>query len=78
MEKLTLTALRQDLFRVVDRVLATGSPVAIERKGKTILLTPQVRPPKLGRLKRRRLVIGDPRSLVDVKVGQWREPRKLK
>jgi hypothetical protein len=78
MEKLTLTALRQNLFIVVDRVLETGIPVAIERRGKTILLTPQATAPKLSRLKRRKLIKGDPGSLVDVKAGQWREPRKLK
>jgi antitoxin (DNA-binding transcriptional repressor) of toxin-antitoxin stability system len=77
MEKMTLTALRQDLFRVVDRVLETGVPVAIERQGKTVLLAPQAAPPKLSRLKRRKLVKGDPRSLVDLKVTRWREPRKL-
>jgi len=77
MEKMTLTALRQDLFRVVDRVLETGIPVAIERQGKTVLLAQQAAPPKLSRLKRRKLANGDPRSLVDVKVTRWREPRKL-
>ena len=78
MEKLTLTALRQNLFRVVDRVLETGIPVAIDRQGKTVLLTPQAAPPKLSRLKRRKLIKGDPRSLVDVGVATWREPRQLK
>lgn len=78
MEKLTLTALRQNLFRVVDRVLETGIPVAVQRHGKTVLLAPQTTVPKLSKLKRRKLINGDPESLVDAKAGQWREPRKLK
>jgi len=78
MEKLTLTALRQNLFRVVDRVLETGVPVVIERQGRNLLLTPQAAPPKLSRLRRRKLVKGDPASIVDIKAGKWREPRKLK
>ena len=78
MEKLTLTTLRQTLFEVADRILATGVPVAIERRGKTLLLTPQHAQPKLARLKRIKLIAGDPESLVDVKTGIWRERRKLK
>jgi prevent-host-death family protein len=78
MERLTLTTLRQNLFKVVDRVLETGVPVAVERRGKTVLLTPVHAPSKLARLKRRKLVRGDPRSLPEVKAGRWREFRNLK
>lgn len=78
MEKLTLTTLRHRLFEVADRVLETGVPVAIERRGKTLLLTPQAAGSKLARLKRRKLVKGAPESLVNVKAGTWREPENLK
>jgi prevent-host-death family protein len=78
MEKLTLTALRQNLFKVVDRVLETGAPVAIGRRGKTVLLSAQAVPSKLARLKRRKLVRGDSKLLVDVKAGERRELRNLK
>lgn len=78
MEKLTLTTLRHRLFEVADRVLETGVPVAIERRGKTLLLTPQTAGSKLGRLKSRKLVNGRAESLVTAKVGTWREPRNLK
>jgi hypothetical protein len=63
---------------VADRVIATGIPVAIERRGKTLLLAPQNARPKLARLKRRKLIEGDPESLVDAKAGIWRERRKLR
>jgi hypothetical protein len=76
-EKLTLTTLRHRLFEVADRVIATGVPVAIERRGKTLLLTPQVATPKLSRLKRRKLITGSAESLVGVKVGKWHETRNL-
>ena len=78
MEKLTLTTLRHRLFEVADRVLETGVPVAIERRGKTLLLTPQTAGSKLARLKRRKLVKGAPESLAQTKVGRWREPANLK
>jgi prevent-host-death family protein len=78
MEKLSLTTLRNRLFEVADRVLDTGVPVAIERRGKTLLLTPQDTRPKLARLKRRKLVKGPPESLTKVKAGTWRELQNLK
>ena len=78
MEKLTLTTLRHRLFEVADRVLETGVPVAIERRGKTLLLTPQTTESKLARLKRRKLVKGVSESLVNAKAGTWHEPANLK
>lgn len=78
MEKLTLTTLRHRLFEVADRVLETGVPVAIERRGRTLLLTPQAAESKLARLKPRKLVRGASESLVKIKAGAWREPGNLK
>jgi len=78
MEKLTLTTLRHKLFEVADRVLETGVPVAIERRGKTLLLSAQTVTSRLARLRRRKLVSGSPESLVDVKAATWREPRNLR
>jgi antitoxin (DNA-binding transcriptional repressor) of toxin-antitoxin stability system len=78
MERLKLTVLRRNLFRVVDQVLATGVPVAVDRHGKTVLLLPQDPPSRLARLPRRKLIRGDVASLPDTKVGTWREPRNLK
>lgn len=77
MEKLTLTALRRRLFEVADQVLRTGVPVAIQRRGRTLLLSPASAPSRLARLKRRKLIRGKPEALVNVKVGEWREPKNL-
>ncbi len=77
MEKLTLTALRQQLFQVADRVLKTGVPVAIERHGQTLLLMPQASALKLAHLKKRKLIKASPESLVNEKVGEWHELRNL-
>lgn len=78
MEKLTLTTLRHRLFEVADRVLETGVPVAIERRGKTLLLSPRAPASKLARLRRRKLVKGAAESLPRARPGTWREPRNLK
>lgn len=77
MGKLTLTTLRHKLFEVADRVLETGVPVAIERRGKTLLLSPRAPTSKLARLKRRKLVKGSSASLVSARTAKWREPGNL-
>ncbi len=70
MKKMTVTALRQNLFNVIDHVLATGEPVEIERHGKRLLLVPEQGGSKLARLKKRSLITGDVASLPDEKVWE--------
>jgi prevent-host-death family protein len=78
-ETYTLTALRKQLYQVVDRVLETGVPVEIERNGKKLLIVPAQKPgSKLANLKKRKGIIGDPDELVQIKVGEWSELRNLK
>lgn len=73
MEKISITYLRQNLFNIVDQVLATGKPVEIERHGKRVLIVPEHDTSKLSRLKRRSLIRGDAASLPDEKVWEWDE-----
>jgi antitoxin (DNA-binding transcriptional repressor) of toxin-antitoxin stability system len=78
MQKLSITALRQKLFQVADEVLESGVPVAIERRGRTLLLVAEdAGKPRLAALKRRKLVKGDAADLATTKVGEWREPKNL-
>ncbi|MBI4730387.1 MAG: type II toxin-antitoxin system Phd/YefM family antitoxin [Acidobacteria bacterium] len=78
MTPLTLTALRKKLYEVVDRVLETGVPAVVERRGRRLLIIPDATvPTKLSRLKRRRGIVGDPDDLVSTHVGEWTEARNL-
>lgn len=75
MSDITLTALRKQLFRVADRVLSTGTPVRIRRGERVLTLSadaPRRAVSRLGRLKRRDLIIGNAATLWKVKVGKWR------
>ncbi len=75
MNDMTLTALRKKLFRVADRVLATGAPVRIRRGARVLTLSADAggrSPGRLARLKRRNLISGDASTLWKVKVGRWR------
>ncbi len=77
MSPISVTALRQNLFKVVDQVLDTGVPVEIERHGKKLLLIPAEPVSKLANLKRRHVIVGDPEDLVDLQVGEWHEPNNV-
>ncbi|MFA7243609.1 MAG: type II toxin-antitoxin system Phd/YefM family antitoxin [Sulfuricellaceae bacterium] len=76
MHKLSITALRQRLSQVADEVLDSGVPVAIEHRGRTLLLVAEnAGKSRLAALKRRKLIKGAADRLVDAKVGGWREPK---
>jgi hypothetical protein len=74
MSDLTLTQLRKSLFQVADRVLSTGAPVRIRRRGRTLTLSADGKAGagRLSRLKRRALISGDASTLWKVKPGKWR------
>jgi prevent-host-death family protein len=77
---LSLTKVRANLYKIVDRVLETGKPVEIERRGKKVRIVP-VRPAsKLDNLvKHAGTLVGDPEDVVHMDwSGEWSESRKRK
>lgn len=75
MSDMTLTALRKKLFRVADRVLATGSPVRIRSAERVLTLSADGgarTPDRLARLKKRNVITGDAGALWKVKACRWR------
>ncbi|MFZ0134431.1 MAG: type II toxin-antitoxin system Phd/YefM family antitoxin [Desulfobacterales bacterium] len=77
MTPITLTALRNQLFKIVDRVIETGIPVQIERKGHKLLIVLEEKKSKFDNLKKRSCIVGDPNELIDLKVGEWNEEANL-
>lgn len=80
METVTLTALRQNIFRLADQVLETGEPVLIERNGRHLVLMPEKPRLKLDNLPRRNAIVGDPDDLAEIQVwdaSEWGEPALL-
>lgn len=77
MQTVTLTALRQNIFQLADRVLETGEPVMIERNGRHLLLVPERPKLDLSKLQRRNAIIGDPEDLVELNVCEWNEMGNL-
>ena len=62
---MTASKLRQDIYRILDRVLETGEPVIVERNGRRIRITADEAPSRLDSLVRRPdVVVGDSEDLV--------------
>ncbi|MEK7795862.1 MAG: type II toxin-antitoxin system Phd/YefM family antitoxin [Pseudomonadota bacterium] len=77
MSQISLTTLRQQLFKVVDRVIKTGVPVEISRHGHKLRIVPVVKMSKLARLTPHKAIVGNPEDLVELKAGKWRKGRNL-
>ncbi len=64
---ISASKLRENVYRILDEVLATGVPVEIERGGRTLRIVPIDPAPKIDQLVRRpEIVTGDPDDLVDI------------
>ena len=71
---ITATALRQNVYQILDEVIETGKPVEVIRKGAVVRLVPQKKVSKLSRLKRRDLYIGDPDEIIGMDWSkEWSE-----
>lgn len=64
MPRLTASQLRDDIYRILDQVIETGIAVEIERRGKILRITPPSDVSKIGRLKQREYLVGDPEEIV--------------
>ena len=80
---LTPSKLRADVYRILDRVLATGEPVQAERKGRRlVIIRAEGADVPTGRRRRRledfamspSLVVGNPEDLVEVDWSQYGDP----
>jgi hypothetical protein len=75
----TPSQLRQDIYRLIDRVLETGEPLEIDRKGRRLRLVPDRPTDRLSRIRTDPgAITGDPEELVTIGwSGEWDEARAL-
>ncbi len=73
------SALRADIYRILDEVLETGRPVEISRKGRRLLIVLDEPEPRSSRLVRRvDVIVDDTADLVDVSwEHEWGGPDEL-
>lgn len=70
---LTTSKLRENIYRILDQVLATGVPVEVRRHGKVLKIMPPEESRKLDRLPQRDYLKGDPEELVHLDwADEWR------
>jgi antitoxin (DNA-binding transcriptional repressor) of toxin-antitoxin stability system len=67
----TASELRQNIYRLLDEVIETGTPLEIERKGHLLRIVPADGLPKLARCSTNPgYIVGDPDDLVHM---DWSE-----
>ena len=71
--------LRQNVYRLIDQVLATGEPLEIERKGRRLRLVPSEPVDRLALIRPiPDLIAGDPEDLVSSDwSGEWDADRAV-
>ena len=71
---ITATALRQNVYQILDEVIETGKPVEVIRKGFVIKLVPGKKVSRLSRLKKRDWFVGDPDDIIGMDwSNEWSE-----
>jgi hypothetical protein len=61
------------LYKLLDKVLETGVPLEIKRKGKIIKILPPDETDKLSNLKKRNILNCDPEELVHIDwSSEWK------
>ena len=59
--------IQEDILQLLDKVLSTGIPVEIERKGKRLLISPAEKRRKLDCLEKHpEFIVGNPDDLVHI------------
>lgn len=72
-KRLKASALRENIYRILDQVAETGVPVEIERQGKILKIVLEEPPSKLDNLRPRPYLLDDPEDLVHLDwSAEWR------
>jgi prevent-host-death family protein len=70
---ISTSALRQNLYKLLDKVLETVVPIEIIRKGKILKIVPPKESDKLSNLKNRDILNCDPEELVHIDwSSEWK------
>lgn len=72
--RITASKLRENVYRILDEAISTGTPVEVIRKGNILRIVPEKKVSKLARLKRRKGFCGDPDDIIGMDwLKEWTE-----
>jgi hypothetical protein len=72
--RVTASKLRENIYRILDEAISTGTPIEVIRKGTVLRIVPEQRVSKLSRLKKRRGFRGDPDDVIGMDwLKEWTE-----
>lgn len=71
---ITPSQLRQNVYRLLDKTLATGRPLQVKRKGRLLQIVPVTKGKKLDRLIRRDTMKVPPEELVHMDWSRYWKP----
>ena len=77
MENITVTSLRENLYKIIDRVIVSGVPQKFVRKGKKLKIMLDEKANKLDNLVPHNTIVGDPEDILKAKPYKWTEPKNL-
>lgn len=77
MNTITPTALRENVYDILDTVIKTGIPRLIKRKGHILTITIPPKINKLDKLTPHNAILGDPDELIHLRTGKWSEVKKI-
>jgi hypothetical protein len=70
---ITASALRKNIWQLLDQVAESGAPLEIERKGRRLKIIAEQRSSKLSKIIKHPCIQGDPESLVHLEwADEWK------
>ncbi len=70
MEKISLSQLQNNPYKIIDCIIQTGAPLEIIRRGHRLQISlNEEKNTKLSKLVPHKAIQGDPDELIDMKVG---------
>lgn len=72
--RVTASKLRENVYQILDEVIATGRPAEIVRKGKVLKIVPEQPVSKFTGLKKRNAFVGDVEDIIGMDWSkEWSE-----